>query len=81
MGRSIGCWVALSLASSHKRVCSVILVSPFTTIRNLVEGMVGKLLSYLIKDRFKNTELISNIKVPCLIIAGLRDKLAPSKMS
>jgi hypothetical protein len=81
MGRSIGCYFALSMAIKFKAVCSVILVSPFTSIRNLVKLHVGKLLSYFVKERFKNIDLISKLSSPCLIISGMKDKLAPPIMA
>ena len=81
MGRSIGCWFALSLAAKFKNVCGVILISPFTTLRCLVEVMVGKVLSYLVKERFENIRCIRELTCPCLIISGMKDKLAPYTMA
>lgn len=51
MGRSIGSGPATYLASKFDVGC-LVLVSPFTSIRGVVEHLVGKFASLLVKERF-----------------------------
>jgi len=53
IGRSIGTAPALYLSSCRKPA-SLVLMSPFTSIRAVVQNMVGNLLKYLISERYKN---------------------------
>jgi hypothetical protein len=56
-GRSIGTGPAAYLASK-KNPCALLLMSPFTSIRDIVKESAGKLLSFLINDRFRNIDHI-----------------------
>jgi fermentation-respiration switch protein FrsA (DUF1100 family) len=50
-GRSIGTGPATYLASKNSP-CALLLMSPFTSIRDIVRETAGKYLSFLISDRF-----------------------------
>jgi len=72
-GRSLGTGPVVQLASKTE-VAGVILVSPFTSIRELFRSQIGRLADF-VEDRFPNLELTPKIKSPTLIIHGLQDAL------
>lgn len=53
MGRSIGSGPAVYLASLYK-IESLILISPFLSIKDAVKDLYGEVCSKLIKQRFNN---------------------------
>lgn len=57
------------------------LMSAFTSIRAVVQHLVGKWAQYFIKERFNNLEHISNVTCPTFIVHGLKDKLIPYQHS
>ena len=76
MGRSLGSGPACFLSTRYN-VKGLVLVSPFTSIKDLARehyGLFGKLL---IKDRFNNLANINGAKCPILIIHGKADTLVP----
>lgn len=52
---------------------TLILMSPFKSLREIARDHVGKLLSYLLAERYRNIDLIKRVKCPCLIIHGQKD--------
>jgi hypothetical protein len=74
-GRSIGTGAALALAA-EKEMAGLILVTPFTSIREIVRHQIGALAD-LISDRFPNIDIASRIESPTLIIHGQQDTLIP----
>ena len=76
MGRSIGTGPAIYLASRYN-ICSLILISPYTSIRGVVKFMFGSLSQFFIKERFKNEELIQNVNCPTFILHGTKDDVIP----
>lgn len=60
-------------------MCSLLLLSAFTSIRDLAKDISGKLLQYLITDRFRNIDLITQVKSPTFIVHGMKDTLVPLK--
>jgi len=79
-GRSIGGGPATWLAS-RKNIGALVLMSAFTSIRAVVQHLVGKWAQYLVKERFNNLEYISRVTCPTFIVHGLKDKLIPFKHS
>jgi abhydrolase domain-containing protein 17 len=79
-GRSIGSGPATLLAASN-RPGALVLISPFTTLRRIIESMVGKYLSYTVKDRFRNIDEIKKVKCPVFILHGKADKIIPYQQS
>jgi len=51
VGRSIGTGPATYL-SKYRKVGVVVLISPFSSIRNIAKNIVGSFLGFLVKDRF-----------------------------
>ena len=76
--RSIGSGPACFLASKRK-VGALILISPFTSLRDVVKSMVWSIFSYVIKERFKNIERMEKVNCPTLFIHGKKDNLIPYK--
>lgn len=75
-GRSIGTGPALFICSKRKPA-GLILMSPFTSIQAVAEVRVGKLLKFLISERFINIEYIKHVTCPILFIHGQQDTLIP----
>lgn len=74
-GRSLGTGPTVQLAATAE-VAGVILISPFTSIRELFRGQIGPMADFL-ENRFPNLELTPKIRSPTLIIHGLQDALVP----
>jgi len=74
-GRSLGTGPTCALASEYN-VAGVILISPFTGIKDLFQGQVGRLAD-IVENRFSNIALAPRIKSPTLIIHGMQDGLVP----
>ena len=53
---------------------ALILMSPFTSIRNIAKQHFG-FLSNLVKERFNNLSISDKINVPSLLIHGKSDTL------
>jgi fermentation-respiration switch protein FrsA (DUF1100 family) len=80
-GHSIGSGPACHLASTQP-VGGLILLSPFTSIKNLIQEKIGFLLSNVVSRSFwDNYEAMTRITCPTLFIHGQRDNLIPSKHS
>ena len=80
IGRSMGSGVAVRLATEF-RVKGVMLISPFTSIREVAKLYVGNLIAKMVPDIFKSIDYVSQIKDPLLFIHGREDKLVPYEMS
>lgn len=76
LGRSIGTGPATFLASQNP-VSTLVLIAPFTSVRDLAKDVSGKLLQYIVSDRFRNIDLISSVKCPTFIVHGQKDTLVP----
>jgi len=75
-GRSIGTAPAVALARRYE-VAGLILVSPFTSILELLRSQVGQLAELISSTRFDNLQCVHEIRSPTLIIHGLKDTLIP----
>jgi fermentation-respiration switch protein FrsA (DUF1100 family) len=76
MGRSMGSGPACTLAELSKPA-ALILLSPYTSLRDVVKSLLGTLPSLLVKERFKNLEVIKRVNCPTLIVHGQSDSLIP----
>lgn len=65
----------MSLASNIRTIGGIILISPFASIKRLVEEKVGKIATKFIPgiDMYKNNITIRNIYCPVIIIHGEKD--------
>jgi len=75
LGRSMGSGPACALAVQYPTIQSLILVSPYTSIKQVVKTLVGSVASYLVKERFENIEIIDKVRCPTLIIHGQNDQV------
>lgn len=73
-GRSLGTSVGTYLASKRKAT-ALVLISPLLSIRYVVKDMLGKFVSYAVRDKFKNYKMIEEVQCPILIIHGQNDSL------
>lgn len=77
MGRSIGCGVAVSLASGRK-VDAMVLVSPYRSLVHLGRRYYPWVpVGLLLKHRFDSLKLVSGLQMPALVVAGGSDNIIP----
>jgi len=69
----MGSGPACKLASDYF-IKALILMSPFTSIKEAAYSLVG-FISFILKDRFRNIDIIGKVKSPILLIHGKSDKL------
>ena len=74
-GRSIGSSPSCYIAKERPNVGCMILMSPFKSLREIARDHVGKILSYLLAERYRNMDLIEHSKCPVLIIHGMHDTI------
>ncbi|CDW88352.1 UNKNOWN [Stylonychia lemnae] len=79
-GRSIGSGPATYLASKYLVSC-LMLIAPFTSIRDMAKQISGRVFQYFITDRFRNKDYIKRVKCPTFILHGQKDTLIPLKQS
>ena len=60
---------------------ALVLISPFTSIKDVVKFNYGGLASGMLKERFSNKQRILDVNCPVLFIHGKEDKLIPFKAS
>lgn len=75
-GRSIGTGPACYVAR-HNPVGCLLLMSAFTSIKDVVRSLVGRLARFLVKERFRNIDHMPYIKCPTFLVHGIKDKLIP----
>ena len=85
MGHSIGTGVTLEFAASRPEVSKVVLISPFTSLRDMARTVVGWPLCWLLRGNFDNRarldELAARPTPPAVIIFhGDEDTLVPPAM-
>lgn len=68
-GRSMGSGPSCMLGSTSKP-SSLILLSPYTSLKNAVKSLLGSIPSVIVKDRFINHEVIKKVTCPILIVHG-----------
>lgn len=79
LGRSLGSAVAINLAQHHK-FAGLILVSPFTSGRDMARGMGLGWLAGIAGNPLDSIDKIANIKSPALFIHGDADRVIPIEM-
>ena len=52
-------------------------MSAYTSIRDVVKNVAGKLAQYLVAERFRNIDHMPFINCPTLLMHGVLDKLVP----
>jgi fermentation-respiration switch protein FrsA (DUF1100 family) len=76
----MGSGPASYLASTY-RPGALILMSPYTSIRNVVKSKLGWLLSQMVAEHFDNLKAMVNVQCPTFIVHGQRDSLIPYEHS
>ena len=81
VGRCVGSGPAVFLATQHD-VLSLILISPFKSIKEAVRTMFpkfnfGNFLKNFVRERFNNLENISKVASPILFVHGKNDTVIP----
>lgn len=59
----------------------LILISPYTSIRDVAREKVGKVLSKMVGNIFRSIDIIDKVESPMLFIHGCRDDVIPCNMS
>jgi pimeloyl-ACP methyl ester carboxylesterase len=75
-GRSIGSGPACFIAR-HNPVGCLLLMSAFTSIKDVVKNVAGRLAKMMVKERFRNIDHMPFIKCPTFLVHGIKDKLVP----
>ena len=76
MGRSLGTGVALHCSiAMDEQPCALIIVSPFTSIRDVVKDKNSCVGSLLTKQHFNSSSIIQYIQSPLYIVHGMLDPL------
>jgi hypothetical protein len=68
-GRSIGSSPACYVASK-RNPAALLLMSPFKSIKEVAKDLVGWVLAMAIAERFRNIDLIEEVKCPIFIVHG-----------
>jgi len=76
MGRSIGTGVAVQVAAL-RNPSALVMISPFTSIKDVARHLFGNYLSCVVKERFQSLDYAKNVSCPTLIIHGKLDTLIP----
>lgn len=74
-GRSLGTGPAMVLATEYP-AAGLVLVSPFTSICDLIRMQVGAVAD-LLTERFRNIDLAAKVLCPTIVIHGQKDTLIP----
>lgn len=77
MGRSLGTGVTIQLAARCPYLRGIILISPFTSIRDVAKNVAGSISKLIIPDIFQSHDIISEVRLPVLFIHGREDDLIP----
>jgi len=63
------------MVAAERNPCALLLMSPFKSIRDIIREQAGDLLQYLVNDRFRNIDVIPQVKCPTFLVHGQRDQL------
>jgi fermentation-respiration switch protein FrsA (DUF1100 family) len=81
VGESLGCAVAIELAS-HRNHHALVLISPFTSMPDLAQKLYPWLPArFLVRSRFDNLTKIARCRAPVFIAHGDADELVPFAMA
>ena len=73
----MGSGPACALAVEYPSVSALILLSPYTSLKQAVKTLLGTLASLIVRERFENSKLIERVRCPTLIIHGQADNVIP----
>lgn len=75
-GRSLGSGPSTFLAAK-KNPGMLVLMSPFTSIKDVAGSLVGKWARFAVSDVFRNKEMMEEVNCPVFILHGEKDNLIP----
>jgi hypothetical protein len=75
-GRSIGSGPACHLASIFKPAC-LMLISPIKSVKDVAKLKYGRIVDFLIEERFDNFKASKNVTCPTVIFHGVIDHMVP----
>jgi len=79
-GRSLGTGPAIKLASENE-VGGLVLISAFTSIKDVARNLGSRLLSFFVGPYWQNIDTIKNVKCPILFMHGKKDRLVSPRHS
>ena len=79
LGRSLGSAVAINLAQ-HRRFAGIILVSPFTSGRDMARQMGLGWMAGIAGTPLNSIEKVGDVQSPALFMHGTADKVIPIEM-
>lgn len=77
VGRSLGTGVAARMGAEFTRIRGLILITPFLSIREVANSVLGKMIGNYVPNIFRTREIIWQIKCPLLLIHGIKDRVVP----
>ena len=77
VGKSLGTGVTVQAAAKYPLLKAIILISAFTSIRDVAKIIAGSISKLVIPDIFRSIDVIHEIKSPMLFIHGVKDELIP----
>ena len=81
MGRSLGSGVAVHVAA-HRRVGSVILVTPFDSLVSVAKAHYPIFpVGLMLRHRFDSAALAPDITVPALFLTAVHDQVVPQRFA
>ena len=75
-GRSLGSGPATFLSAKFNPG-ALVLMSAYTSIRDIVNAKVSGMLSWVVEERFENIKMMPDIFCPTFILHGQKDGLIP----
>ena len=63
--------------AARKKIGALVLISAFTSIRAVAKSLAGGVIQFLVKDRFRNIDLIKKVTAPTFLVHGKKDELIP----
>ena len=70
-----------SLLGARFKPRCIILMSPYTTIKEVAKNVVGSFLALMVAEHFNNRDNMKIIRCPVLLIHGEADTIIPSQHS
>jgi dienelactone hydrolase len=80
-GQSIGsgpsCYLASELSKRKTLPAALILLSPYTSINDMVKAFAGRAASWLSKDHWNNVAALGDVACPTMFMHGYNDDVIP----
>jgi len=73
----MGSGPACALASKHKAVAGLVLLSPYTSLKEATRTYLGSIAAMFVRERFDNLKAIRDVRCPTLLIHGQQDNIIP----